>query len=161
VLSYVRVEIEERGETDMQIMKLLDNRLLINSLIAWISAQVIKTIIYAIVNRRIDWERLFGDGGMPSGHSATVTALALTAALHYGFDSAVFAVCAILAIIVMHDATGVRLEAGKHARAINELMQMLESNKETEEKLKELLGHTPLQVISGVVLGAIIAIILT
>lgn len=145
----------------MQIIKIMDNKLLVNSLIAWGGAQVIKAIIYAIINRRIDWGRLFGDGGMPSGHSATVTALAVTAVLHYGADSAIFAVCAILAIIVMHDATGVRLEAGKHARAINELMQMLESSKEPEEKLKELLGHTPLQVIAGVILGAIIAILLT
>lgn len=144
----------------MQIMKLLENRLLINALAAWIVAQVVKTIIYAIINKRLDWERLFGDGGMPSGHSATVTSLAVTAALCYGFDSAVFAICAILAIIVMHDAMGVRLEAGKHARAINELMQMLESTEDPGEKLKELLGHTPLQVISGVVLGAVVAILL-
>ena len=145
----------------MELMRILNNDLLINSLVAWAAAQVIKTIIYAIINKRLDWERLFGDGGMPSGHSATVTALAVTAALEYGLDSPVFAICAILAIIVMHDATGVRLEAGKHARAINELTEMLESNKEPEEKLKELLGHTPLQVVSGVVLGALVAVVLS
>ena len=144
----------------MELVEILNNSLLINSLIAWAAAQVIKMIINAIINKRLDWERLFGDGGMPSGHSATVTALAVTAAIEYGLDSPVFAICAILAIIVMHDATGVRREAGKHARAINGLMEMLESSKDTEEKLKELLGHTPLQVITGVVLGALVAIVL-
>lgn len=145
----------------MGLLQILNNHLLINSLVAWATAQVIKAIIYAIVNKRLDWERLFGDGGMPSGHSATVTALAVTAAIEYGLYSPIFAICAILAIIVMHDATGVRLEAGKHARAINELMEMLESSKAPEEKLKELLGHTPLQVISGVVLGALVAVVLS
>lgn len=142
------------------IFKLLDNHLLINSIAAWLAAQVIKTIIYAVINHRIDWHRLFGDGGMPSGHSATVAALAATAGLHYGFDSALFAVCAILAIIVMHDAMGVRHEAGKHARAINLLMEMLESKTAAEEKLKEFLGHTPLQVLFGAVLGVVVAILL-
>lgn len=144
----------------MELIKLLENHLLVNSLIAWLSAQVIKAVIYAIVNRRMDWSRLFGDGGMPSGHSATVTALAATAAIHYGLDSAVFAVCVILAIIVMHDARGVRHEAGKHARAINELMELLESKKNTEEKLQEFLGHTPLQVVFGSLLGLGVALVL-
>ena len=106
----------------MSIADLLHNDLLIDALYAWLVAQIIKTIIYAVVNKTLDFQRLFGDGGMPSGHSATVTALATTAALDFGLDSPVFAVSFILAIIVMHDAMGVRLEAGKHAKAINELM---------------------------------------
>lgn len=143
------------------MMTLLQNQLLFNSLFAWLIAQVLKTIIYAIVNKKLDIERLFGDGGMPSGHSATVTALATTAGLRYGLDSPVFAISVILAVVVMHDAMGVRLEAGKHARAINELMEMLSSDAlQPEEKLQEFLGHTPLQVCFGAILGLIVALML-
>ena len=97
---------------------------------------------------------------MPSGHSATVTALAVTSGLEYGYDSPVFAVCVILAVIVMHDAMGVRMEAGKHAKAINELLEMLDSEETPEVKLKEFLGHTPMQVCCGAVLGFIVALAL-
>jgi len=144
----------------MNVSAVLNNPLLINALAAWLAAQVIKTVIYAIVNKSLDFHRLFGDGGMPSGHSATVTALAATAAMTCGFDSPVFAVSAIVAVVVMHDAMGVRLEAGKHAKAINELMEMLDSNLAPEEKLQEFLGHTPLQVCFGALLGLVIALFL-
>ena len=144
----------------MSIADLLHNDLLIDALYAWLVAQIIKTIIYAVVNKTLDFQRLFGDGGMPSGHSATVTALATTAALEFGLDSPIFAVSFILAIIVMHDAMGVRLEAGKHAKAINELMEMLGSNLDPEEKLQEFLGHTPLQVCFGALLGLAVALFL-
>lgn len=145
----------------MTFADLLRNPLLVNALYAWLAAQVLKTIIYAVVNKSLDFQRLFGDGGMPSGHSATVTALATTAALSYGLASPVFAVSFILAIIVMHDAMGVRLEAGKHAKAINELMELLGSDRVApEEKLQEFLGHTPLQVLFGAILGFVISLIL-
>lgn len=144
----------------MQFSDLLQNHLLLNALVAWTAAQVLKTIIHAVVNRTLDIHRLFGDGGMPSGHSATVTALAATAAIEYGLSSAVFAIAAILAVIVMHDAMGVRLEAGKHAQAINELLELFSSDLETDVKLKEFLGHTPLQVLGGALLGLVVAIIL-
>ena len=139
---------------------LFSNHLLMNSLLAWAAAQVLKFVIYLAVNRSIDWNRLLGDGGMPSGHSATVTALAVTSGLEYGCASPVFAVCVILAIIVMHDAMGVRREAGRHAKAINELLEMLSSQQEPEVKLKEFLGHTPMQVCCGAVLGFVTALIL-
>ena len=87
---------------------IFSNHLLMNALLAWATAQLLKFFIYLAVNRTIDWKRLTGDGGMPSGHSATVTALAVTSGLEYGYDSPVFAVCVILAVIVMHDAMGVR-----------------------------------------------------
>ena len=144
----------------MELRDLLNNHLLINAMAAWAAAQIIKTILYAATNKTLDWERLFGDGGMPSGHSATVTALAITAGLEYGLGSAYFALAATLAIIVMHDAMGVRLEAGKHAKALNELLELLSSDLETDVKLKELLGHTPMQVIVGAMLGLIVALIL-
>mgnify|MGYP001093431716 FL=1 len=142
------------------LQELLRNHLLINALLAWATAQILKFIIYLAVNRTLDWDRLLGDGGMPSGHSATVTALAVTAGIEYGCDSPVFAVCVVLAIIVMHDAMGVRMEAGKHAKAINELLEMLDSEETPEVKLKEFLGHTPMQVCCGAVLGFIVALAL-
>lgn len=144
----------------MQISDLLQNKLVVNSLAAWAAAQIIKTIIYAIAHKELDWERLFGDGGMPSGHSATVTALAVTAAAEYGLSSGIFAVAAILAIVVMHDAMGVRLEAGKHAKALNALMDLVSSDLSPDDKLKELLGHTPLQVCFGALLGLVVALVL-
>ena len=145
----------------MHLSDLLNNHLIISSLTAWAAAQLLKTIIYAIAHRELDLERLFGDGGMPSGHSATVTALSVTAGIEYGLDSAPFAIAAILAIVVMHDAMGVRLEAGKHAKALNELMDLVSSKDLTpDDKLKELLGHTPLQVCFGALLGLIVAILM-
>ena len=148
----------------MSILDIFSNHLLINAVISWAIAQVLKTIIYAIVNKTLDLKRIVGDGGMPSGHSATVTCLAITAALEYGFDSPVFAIAGVLAIIVMHDAMGVRLEAGKHAKLLNELWEtvMSELNKDvsTEERLKEFLGHTPSQVVCGALLGLVVALIL-
>ena len=145
----------------MQISDLLQNRLIVNALAAWAAAQIIKTIIYAFAHKKLDWARLFGDGGMPSGHSATVTALAVTAGMEFGLSSGIFAVAAVLAIVVMHDAMGVRLEAGKHAKALNELMDLVISGElSPDDKLKELLGHTPLQVCFGALLGLIIALLL-
>jgi len=144
--------------------ELLSNKPLINALIAWLTAQIIKFILYAIMNKEIRLERVFGDGGMPSGHSATVTALTVSSLLIYGAASFEFAISSILAIIVMHDASGVRLETGKHAKAINEILEMLQTfNSDSEDvkrnKLRELVGHTPLQVLCGSLLGLGVAIL--
>lgn len=140
--------------------QLISNRILIGSLSAWAVAQVLKTILYAAINKELDIKRLFGDGGMPSGHSATVTSMAVSCGLVYGFDSGVFAVAAIVAIVVMHDASGVRLETGKQAKIINDLLEHLkDSDIPDEEKLKEFVGHTPLQVLCGAILGIIVAVI--
>ncbi len=133
--------------------KLLSNRILLTALLAWAIAQVTKTILHAIVNRGIDWERLVGDGGMPSCHSATVCALATAAALHQGADSAIFALAAGMAMIVMDDARGVRRESGRHAKALNELLDLLMGEAAPEVKLKEMLGHSPLQVLIGALIG--------
>ncbi|MBQ0037974.1 MAG: divergent PAP2 family protein [Clostridiales bacterium] len=142
------------------VTELLHNHLLLSALCGWAAAQVLKTIIFAVSNRGVDWSRLMGDGGMPSGHSATVCALAASAGLEYGVSSAYFGITTVLGIIVMHDAMGVRLEAGKHAQALNELRELLDSDREPEEKLKELLGHTPLQVFAGGTLGIAVAFLL-
>ena len=146
------------------IQQLVGNRILISGLIGWASAQILKTIIFLIVNKKLKLERLFGDGGMPSGHSATVSAVALSTGWQCGFDSAIFAVAMIIAIVVMHDAMGVRLETGKQAKVINDMTELLEKLSGTElsneEKLKEFVGHTPFQVVMGCILGVAVAAIL-
>ena len=142
---------------------LLTNPFLLTSLSSWFLAQLLKTIIHAIENKKLVLERLFGDGGMPSGHSATVTSLSIYCGLHFGFGSFQFAVTAILAIIVCHDAMGVRLETSKQAEVINELtktIELLSSKEWTMEKLKEFVGHTPIQVLAGILLGILNAVVM-
>ena len=138
------------------LLDLITNPFFITSLTSWFIAQVTKTIIHAVINKKVDFERLFGDGGMPSGHSATVTSLAVLSALIYGTGSFEFAVTAILAIIVCHDAMGVRRETGKQAIIINEITKafdVLSTNQLPEVKLKEFVGHSPIQVIAGALIG--------
>ncbi|MBQ8355410.1 MAG: divergent PAP2 family protein [Oscillospiraceae bacterium] len=143
-------------------MGLVTNPYLLTALSAWFVAQVVKTILYAVMNGRLDWERLFGDGGMPSGHSATVSSLAVFCALMHGTHTHEFAVSAILAIIVCHDAMGVRQETGKQAILINEIVEYFEKltveHKLPQIELKEFVGHTPLQVAAGVILGILDAL---
>ena len=144
-------------------LELITNPFLLTSLSSWFVAQVLKTIIYAIQNKKLDMERLFGDGGMPSGHSATVSSLAVFCGLHFGFGTFQFAVTAILAIIVCHDAMGVRLETGKQALVINEILEafeLLAPDKISEANLKEFVGHTPIQVLAGILLGIVNAIVM-
>lgn len=139
-----------------QFIAILTNPFLITAVSSWLIAQVIKTILYAIANKKLDITRLFGDGGMPSGHSATVTSLAVICGLVYGTGSFEFALSSILAIIVCHDATGVRQETGKQALVIKELLRAFEELSEEklpEVKLKEFVGHTPIQVLAGILLG--------
>lgn len=142
---------------------LINNRFLITGVSSWFVAQVLKTIIHAIINKKVVLERLVGDGGMPSCHSATVTSLAVVSAMTYGFDSFQFAVTALLAIIVCHDAMGVRLETGKQAILLNELMEefrRLSKAEFSEVVLKEFVGHTMSQVIVGVFIGFINAFVM-
>ncbi len=138
------------------VLELVTNRFAITALSSWFVAQVVKTIIHLIIHKKLDFSRLFGDGGMPSGHSATVTALATYAALAKGPGSFEFAVCGILAVIVCHDATGVRLETEKQGRLLSDLVEMFESLHGTdlpEVKLRKFVGHTPIQVVTGILLG--------
>lgn len=144
-------------------LELLMNPFLISGVSGWLVAQVVKTVIHAVIHKKIDWERLVGDGGMPSGHSATVTAICVMSLLCYGPGSFEFAISAILALIVCHDAMGVRLQAGKHAVILNEIVEAfnaLAEDKLPETKLKEFVGHTPIQVIAGVLVGAAEALVL-
>lgn len=140
---------------------LFDNYVLMTAVIGWLSAQVIKTIIDFAINKKLTLERLVGAGGMPSCHSSTVCALSTSCAIAHGIASTEFALAAIMAIIVMYDARGVRRETGNQAEVINEIIDFLknsstESLKFTQENLKELIGHTPLQVFFGAILGIII-----
>ena len=145
-----------------QLSILFQNRILIAAVTGWLVAQLLKTIIHLYFTKSFVPERLVGSGGMPSSHSATVCALSTAAAIQYGLGSFEFAICAIVAIIVMYDALGVRRETGIQAKVINEMMELFSSmNKElsTDDKLKELVGHTPLQVLMGAILGIIIAFV--
>ena len=141
------------------LLQIITNRILVVGVVSWFLAQVFKCISNLILTKKFSIERLFGDGGMPSGHSATVTALATAAAIECGFDSPVFAVAFMMAIIVMHDAMGVRLEASKHAKMLNEIVDYLNADIPVETRLKEFLGHTPSQVVCGALLGLVVAII--
>lgn len=141
--------------------EVFSNRILIAGALGWLTAQVLKTIIFAITNHGLNWSRLVGDGGMPSGHSATVTAIAVSCGMELGFDSPIFAVACFMAIIVMHDAMGVRRETGKQSQVLNHLVEVVYAKNLTpEEKLKEFVGHTPLQVFFGFLLGLCIAILI-
>ena len=141
----------------------ITNRFVIIAMSSWAIAQVVKMILYVIVTKSWDFNRLVGDGGMPSGHSATVTSLATSIGLALGFGSVEFAIAGVLAVIVCHDAMGVRLETGKQTMLLNELVksfEILTSEQLPEVKLKEFVGHTPVQVLAGILLGIGNALIL-
>ncbi len=141
-----------------KFLEIFQNKIIITAVIGWASAQVLKTITHLIVNHKFVWERLLGDGGMPSAHSATVVSLTVGVGVRHGFKSPLFAVSLIFAIIVMHDAMGVRREAGRHAKALNEIFEYINmENSDPDIALKEFLGHSPLQVLFGALLGFAIA----
>ena len=140
---------------------LLSNEIFISAATAWLIAQILKTLIHAFLTKDFDLERMYGSGGMPSSHSSTVTALATSCYFLHGAASSEFAIAVILAIIVMYDARGVRRETGIQAKVLNNLMELLaDIHNELmpiDEKLKEFVGHTPLQVVAGAILGLVIA----
>lgn len=136
--------------------EILGNEVLICAVAGWTVAQVLKTIIDVVLNRSFNPERLVGSGGMPSSHSATVCALATASGMKYGAGSFEFAVSFVLAMVVMYDAMGVRRETGKQAKILNSLFSenLLDLNGVVlQEKLKEYVGHTPVQVAAGAILG--------
>lgn len=140
------------------------NRILVIAFIAWFGTQTTKLIIFWIINGKFRLERFFGDGGMPSSHSAVVASLATAIGLQCGWDSPLFAIAMILAFVVMHDATGVRQETGKQAKVINDIVKMLEARGRGEltpaETLKEFVGHTGPQVLVGALGGILTAAIM-
>ena len=132
------------------------------ALLAWFVAQVLKTLINFILLGKFQLERMWGDGGMPSAHSATVCAMVIATARSEGFSSAIFAVAAVVAIITMHDAMGVRRETGEQAKVLNKMIEqwidVTEKNAPFLQNmhLKEMVGHTPLQVLAGFVVGCVV-----
>ncbi len=140
------------------IAGVLQNQILICAMTAWFVAQALKVPIYYLVEHELNWRRWLGSGGMPSSHSALVVALTAMVGARMGFDTAVFAISFALSIIVMYDAAGVRRETGTQAAVINKILHdMLVDGKHiTEEELKELVGHTPLEVFAGALLGLIV-----
>ena len=141
------------------LFEFFTNKVLISGLAGWLIAQIVKLFVNLATTRKFDLKRLWGDGGMPSGHSSMVLGVATSSLLLYGIASYQFAIAAIIAIIVTHDATGVRRESGKHAKALNELMELVTDQEiSDEDKLKEFLGHTHLQVIVGGIMGILIAL---
>ena len=144
---------------------MLGNQILVSAVVGWTVAQVLKTLIDCALNKSFNAERLVGSGGMPSSHSATVCALTTAAALEYGAGSFEFAVSFVLAMVVMYDAIGVRRETGKQAKLLNSILNenplKLKLNAEVlQEKLKEYVGHTPLQVLAGAILGIGLSLLL-
>ena len=142
---------------------LTHNIIFMSAITGWFVAQVLKTIIHIIVNKQFVAERLVGGGGMPSSHSATVCALTTASGMKYGVGSFEFAVSFVLAMIVMYDAMGVRRETGKQAKLLNSVFFENILNLDgvfLQEKLKEYVGHTPLQVVAGAILGILIAVLI-
>ena len=141
---------------------LFANEFFLSAGLGWLIAQFLKTIIYCIVTRSFDPERLIGSGGMPSSHSATVMGLLVAAFFNYGTGSFEFAISLFFAIVVMHDARGVRRETGLQAHIINEMVEwMNDMGNESipaDIKLKEFVGHSPTQVLMGALLGAAVGI---
>ena len=131
------------------------------AIISWAIAQLLKVLFDYMKNRSFDATRLVGTGGMPSSHTALVVALTAAVALKSGMSSAEFAVAAILSSVVMYDATGIRRAAGRQAAALNKIIkEMTDGHPVKEMHLKELLGHTPFEVIAGAVLGVAVALLL-
>ncbi len=153
----------------MDFNVLLSNPMINIGLIAWLAAQLLKTIIFFVEHKKFDKTRLSGSGGMPSSHSALTCSVVLAALFYHGFDSPTFAMAFILALVVMYDATGVRWAAGLHAKAINNIVDYVgETEHPDREKLKKLipqlnesLGHRIVEVVCGALLGIATACVYT
>ncbi len=136
------------------------NKIFLTTLSAWIIAQVIKVGIGVFREKRFDFRWFLGTGGMPSSHAAGATCLAAAAGFEYGFDSTYFALAASFALVVMFDAQGVRRSAGRQARILNKVMEDIYwQGRIQENRLRELVGHTPVEVIAGFLLGILIALV--
>lgn len=142
----------------MNFLELLQNKPLIAGMLAWALAQIIKIPLDYLTTRRWNWALFFTTGGMPSSHSSLMTAATLAIGLYHGFDHPVFALGVAITMIVIYDAAGVRRQAGIHAQRINVLFEeLLRGHPISERDLREVLGHTPLEVIGGILLGLVVA----
>lgn len=146
------------------IQKLEYNYVLFVAIISWVAAQIIKTLINAIKYKKVNPERLFGAGGMPSSHSSFVCSALVAIARQDGIGSTNFALIFIISVVVMYDAMGVRRAAGQHAQELNRIRKIIfdKSTITPDEKIKEFkeyLGHTPFEVLGGAMLGIIISLV--
>lgn len=142
----------------MSHIALFHNKALIAGLIAWSMAQIIKIPLDYFQTRHWNWALLLTTGGMPSSHSSLMTATVFAIGLYYGFDNPVFALGVAITMIVTYDAAGVRRQAGIHAQRINVLFgELLRGHPISDKDLREVLGHTPLEVMGGILLGLIVA----
>lgn len=142
----------------MNYRALLSNPVLWSGICAWILAQALKAPLDYLRTREWKWGLFFAAGGMPSSHSALITATAYAIGLYHGFDSPLFALGVAIAMIVVYDAAGVRRQAGMHAQKINVLVQeLLRGHPISEKQLREVIGHTPLEAAGGVLLGLVVA----
>ena len=140
------------------LAEIINNRIFMTTLSAWLIAQSIKVTIGVIRERKFDFRWFIGTGGMPSSHASGASCLAAAIGLEYGFDTVYFALAASFAIVVMFDAQGVRRATGKQARILNKVMDDIYwKGKIHEGRLRELVGHTPIEVIAGFILGVAIA----
>ncbi|MFZ5878401.1 MAG: divergent PAP2 family protein [Chloroflexota bacterium] len=145
----------------MNVLDVLQNHALISGLTGWLLAQILKVPFEYLRSRQWRWAMLLAAGGMPSSHSALMVGASMAIGLHDGFDSALFALGVSITMIVIYDAAGVRRQAGMHAERINVLFEeLLRGHIWSEEELREVLGHTPLEVTGGILLGIIVAIVL-
>ncbi|MFA5177596.1 MAG: divergent PAP2 family protein [Candidatus Omnitrophota bacterium] len=141
-------------------LQLSHNKIFFTTLSAWLIAQAMKVFIGVVQKKRLDFRLFVGTGGMPSSHVAGAACLAASIGLEYGFDSVLFALAASFAIVVMFDAQGVRRATGKQARILNKMTDDIYwQGKIHDGRLRELIGHTPLEVIGGFLLGVLIAIL--
>ncbi|HJS17355.1 MAG TPA: divergent PAP2 family protein [Anaerolineales bacterium] len=144
----------------MNFAAILQNQVLLAGLAAWTLAQIIKLPLDYLQTRKWNWALLLTTGGMPSSHSALVTATTLAIGLYYGFDHPTFALGVVITMVVTYDAAGVRQQAGIHAQRINVLFEeLLRGHPINEKDLREVIGHTPLEVVGGIILGVAVALI--
>ena len=143
------------------ILGILENRVLWCAVAAWFVAQALKIPTYWLVEKRLDWRRFFGSGGMPSSHSAFVISLAIMVGATEGFHTAAFAIAVVLAAIVRYDASGVRHETGVQGQVLNEIIQkvFVDGQPITDVELKELVGHTKVEVAGGFIVGVLTALV--
>ena len=140
--------------------QIFDNPVLVSALISWGIAQGLKIPIEYLRTHHWNWGVFFSTGGMPSAHTTLMTATALTIGLFYGFNDPLFGLAVAVAMVVIYDATGIRRQAGYHARRINMLINELFSGQPiSDERLKEVLGHTPREVVGGITLGTAVSLI--
>jgi uncharacterized protein len=145
----------------MNLDAIFQNKALIAGITAWALAQLLKMPLDYLRNRRWNWALLLTTGGFPSSHSALVTATTLAIGLYYGFDHPTFALGVVITMVVTYDAAGVRQQAGIHAQRINVLFEeLLRGHPINEKDLREVIGHTPLEVVGGIILGIAVATIL-